>query len=264
MQKILDFHAHVFPDKVSKKASTAIGAFYNTEPKMLGDLKTLLEEGEKAQISHFLVHAVATNPKQVSNINKFLADTVKNSNGKMSGFGALHPESDDIKRDFEELLSLGLKGVKLHPDIQGYKTDDYRMLKIYELCEENNIPVLMHCGDYRYDLSNPNRIAPILDIYKNLILIGAHFGGYTIWEEASKKLSKYDNFFVDTSSSLFGVDKKSAKQMIENYGEDRVLFGTDYPLWNPKEELDRFLLLDLSESQKEKILWKNGAKLLNL
>ena len=182
----------------------------------------------------------------------------------MTGFGAMHPESSDMERDIKELISLGLKGVKLHPDIQGYKTDDYRMLKIYEYCEKYSLPVLIHCGDSRYDYSNPNRIAPILDIYDKLTVIGAHLGGYTVWEEAAHKLSKYRNFYVDTSSSLFALDKKTAEQIINIYDEDKVLFGTDYPMWNPKEELGRFLSLDLSEEKRRKILWDNGAKLLNL
>ena len=55
------------------------------------------------------------------------------------------------------LLSLGLLVVKLHPDIQAFKIDDYRCLKIYELCEEKGLPILMHTGDNRYDYSNPNR-----------------------------------------------------------------------------------------------------------
>ena len=45
----------------------------------------------------------------------------------------------------DEIISLGLKGVKLHPDMQQFKIDDYRMLKIYELCE-GKLPILIHTG----------------------------------------------------------------------------------------------------------------------
>ena len=105
--------------------------------------------------------------------------------------GTLHPDSENIKADIEEIVNLGLKGVKLHPDIQKFKIDDYRMLKIYELCESNGLPILMHTGDNRYDYSNPNRLIPVLDIYKDLTVIGAHMGGWSIWEDAYKTLSKY-------------------------------------------------------------------------
>ncbi|MBR4720335.1 MAG: amidohydrolase [Clostridia bacterium] len=264
MYKVLDMHCHIFPDKVALKAAMAIGKFYDAKMRMDGKADTLVKAGNDAGFTHYLVQSVATTPKQVSRINNFIADAVAKSDGKMTGFGAMHPESEDMKSDIEELISLGLKGVKLHPDIQGYKSDDYRMLKIYELCEKYSLPVLIHCGDSRYDNSNPNRIGPILDIYDNLTVIGAHFGGYTVWEEAAEKLSKYKNFYVDTSSSLFALEKGTAEKIISIYGADKVLFGTDYPMWEPKEELERFLALDLSDKEKKKILWDNGAKLLGI
>ena len=108
-----------------------------------------------------------THHNKNSSINHFIRDEVEKYPDKFIGFGTLHPNSDDLERDVKELISLGLLGVKLHHDIQNFKIDDYRCLKIYELCESENIPILMHTGDYRFDYSNPNRLMPILDIYKN-------------------------------------------------------------------------------------------------
>lgn len=264
MYKILDAHCHIYPEKIARKAADATGVFYETVSLSDGTVKTLLSEGEKAGFTHFLVQSVATTPHQVSSINKFIAESVKNSNGKMTGFGTMHPESADIDRDMTELIDLGLKGVKLHPDIQGFKIDDYRMLKIYELCEKYKLPVLLHCGDSRFDNSNPNRLVPILDIYTDLVVIGAHFGGYSVWEDAVKKLSGYKNFYVDTSSTLFRVDSQKAKEMIYTYGVDKVLFGTDYPMWRVGEELEKFMKIDLPKKDREKILYNNAAKLLGI
>ena len=264
MYKILDAHCHIYPDKIAEKASEATGRFYDIEMDLDGKVSTLLAEGKKAGISHYLVQSVATTPKQVSSINRFICETVKENSSCMTGFGTMHPESENPEGDFAELLELGLKGVKLHPDIQGFKIDDFRMLKIYELCEKHKIPVLMHCGDSRYDNSNPNRIKPILDIYTDLIFIGAHFGGYSVWEDAAKFLAGYKNFYVDTSSSLFEIDAKRAKELIYTYGIDNVLFGTDYPMWKPEEELVRFMKIELSKDERQKILYDNCARLLGI
>ncbi|MBO5060523.1 MAG: amidohydrolase [Clostridia bacterium] len=264
MYKILDAHCHIYPDKIAQKASDATGKFYDMVPLMDGTVSTLISEGEKAGFSHFVVQSVATTPHQVSSINRFVSEIVKNSGGKMTGLGTVHPDSENQEADILELISLGLKGVKLHPDIQNFKMDDYRMLKIYELCEKHKLPVLMHCGDSRFDRSNPNRLVPILDIYTDLIVIGAHFGGYSVWEDAIQKLSEYKNFYVDTSSSLFAVSRDDAKRFINAYGVDKVMFGTDYPLWSPKEEIERFMRLDLSEEERRKILFDNAARLLGI
>jgi len=264
MYKVLDAHCHIYPDKIAQKASDATGNFYGMPSKMDGTVGTLLEEGKKAGISHFLVQSVATTPHQVSSINRFISESVEKSNGLMTGFGTMHPESEDPEGDINELISLGLKGIKLHPDIQGFKIDDFRMLKIYELCEKNNLPVLMHCGDDRYDNSNPNRLKPILDIYTDLTVIGAHFGGYSVWDDAAENLSGYKNFYVDTSSTLFKVDVRRARELIDIFGVEKTLFGTDYPLWTVSEELERFLKINLTESELRKILWENAAGLLRL
>jgi len=261
--KIIDAHCHIYPDKIALKASESTGNFYSIPMCLDGKISTLLEHGEKAGIEHFVVQSVATTPKQVSSINNFIANAVAGSEGKFTGLGTLHPDSEDIEADVNEIISLGLKGVKLHPDIQQFKIDDYRMLKIYELCE-GRLPILMHTGDHRYDYSNPNRLMPILDIYKNLTVIGAHFGGWSIWEEATEKLSKYEKFYVDCSSSLYAMTSEKAKELIVSYGTNRVLFGTDYPMWTPEEEIERFMQIELTEKEREDILFSNTAKLFDI
>ena len=159
---------------------------------------------------------------------------------------------------------MGLHGVKLHPDIQKFKIDDYRCLKIYELCEQENLPILMHTGDYRFDYSNPNRLVPILDIYKNLTEIGAHLGGWSVWDEAVEKLAGYKNFYVDSSSSLYELPIERATEIIRAYGAQRVLFGSDFPVFSPDIELERFMALPLTDDERRMILSENVLKLYNI
>ena len=261
--KIIDAHCHIYPDKIAQKASDCTGSFYDLPSSLDGKISTLLEHGERAGIEHFVVQSVATTPAQVSSINRFIATSVAESNGKFTGLGTLHPDSESIEADVDEIIRLGLKGVKLHPDIQRFKIDDYRMLRIYELCE-GKLPILIHTGDNRYDYSNPNRMMPILDIYKNLTVIGAHFGGWSIWEEATEKLCKYENFLVDCSSSLYALTPERAKELIMTYGVKRVLFGTDYPLWAPETEIERFMQIDLTDEERKDILYRNAADLFGI
>ena len=262
--KIIDAHCHIYPDKIAEKAAMATCDFYEGLGSTLdGTVSTLLKEADIAGIGHCIVQSVATTPKQVSSINKFIANVVAESEGKFTGFGTLHPDSEDMKADVDEIISPGLKGVKLHPDIQKFKIDDYRMLKIYELCE-GRLPILIHTGDNRYDFSNPNRMIPVLDIYKDLTVIGAHFGGWSIWEEATEKLCKYKNIYVDCSSSLYAITPEKAKELIMAYGTNRVLFGTDYPMWKPVEEIERFMQIELTEKEREDILYNNAAKMFDI
>ena len=69
---------------------------------------------------------------------------------------------------------------------------------------------------------------------------------------------------MDSSSSLFALSPEEAAALVRLYGADRVLFGVDYPMWTPGEELNRFLALPLTEEERERVLYKNAAALYGL
>ena len=261
--KIIDAHCHIYPDKIAQRAADSTGEFYDLTPYTDGKISTLIELGEKLGIDHFIVQSVATAPSQVSSINKFIATAVSQSDGRFTGLGTLHPESENLEAEVDEIIGLGLKGVKLHPDIQKFKIDDPRMHKIYELCE-GRLPILLHTGDSRFDYSNPNRVKPVLDRYKNLTVIGAHLGGWSVWDEAVKVLPQYENFYVDCSSSFYTLPAEKAKELIMAYGTKKVLFGTDYPMWDMQKEIESFMNLDLTEEEREDILCNNACRMFGI
>jgi len=261
---VIDSHCHIYPNKIAKPAVQSTGRFYDMTALGDGTVTSLLNIGEKAGIDRFVVQSVATTPHQVKSINEFIESQVCEFPNKLIGLGTMHPDSDDLKADLLHLKELGLHGVKLHADIQKFKIDDDRCLKIYELCEKEDIPILMHTGDYRFDYSNPDHLVPVLNEFKKLTIIGAHLGGWSVWDEASEKLSGYPNFYVDTSSSLYELSAEKAVQIIRRYGTDRVLFGSDYPVFSPDIELERFIKLPLTDEEKRAILSENAIKLYNL
>lgn len=266
MRYIIDAHCHIYPDAIARKAVQAVDRFYDGLPADHhdGTVETLVKSGAAAGITHFVVHSVATSPRQVSSINRFIAGAEAQSGGAFIGMGTMHPESEDLRRDFEELTALGLRGVKLHPDIQRFNADDPRAMRIYEMCESSGLPVCVHTGDYRYDYSNPPRIKNILKAFPRLKFIGAHFGGWSVWEEAARALSDFDNIIVDSSSSFYAIKPEAARALIGIWTPQRVLFGTDYPLWPQGPDIEYLLKLGLSEDENERILWKNAAGLFGL
>ena len=268
--KIIDAHCHIFPEKIAEKATKSTDIFYNianlgkNKSDYVGTTNTLIEQCESSGVERCLVSSVATTPHHAQSINSYISYNVRLYPDKFIGFGSLHPESENLREDIEHLIEVGLKGVKLHPDIQNFKVDDPKVLKIFELCEEKGLPILLHTGDSRFDNSNPNRVAPILEKFPNLIIIGAHFGGWSVWEEATEKLSKYKNFYVDTCSSFYALEKGTAKKLIETYGSDRIIFGTDFPMWSQKDELEYLFSLSLTEEELENILHNNILRVLKI
>lgn len=262
--RVIDSHCHIYPDKIAARAVEGTSRFYDLHAGGDGTVDGLLKNGLAAGVDHFIVQSVATTPHQVNSINEFIAQAVEQGNGQLTGLGTMHPESDDPVGDLRHLRSLGLRGVKLHPDIQRFKIDDYRCLKIYELCEQEGLPILMHTGDSRYDFSNPNRLLPVMKIYTGLTVIGAHLGGWSVWEEAMDKLTGLPNLYVDCSSSMPFMNPEQTRAVIRCYGADRVLFGTDFPMFLPSDELPAFLKLGLTEEENRQILFENATMLYKL
>lgn len=260
----IDCHCHIYPEKIASRAVGGTDAFYGLHSFGAGTVEDMLAQADRVGVDRALVQSVATTPHQVQSINGFIAAEIAKHPDRLIGFGTLHPASENIEGDLLHLLSLGLRGVKLHPDIQDFKIDDYRALSIYEACERHGVPILIHAGDSRYDRSNPNRLLPVLRIYNRLTVIAAHLGGYSVWEDAVEALAGLPNLYVDTCSSLPFLSDEKIREYIRRYGEDRVLFGTDYPMWPAEGEIDRLLSLGLSDEAYRKIFSENIISLLGL
>jgi len=258
---IVDFHTHVFPEKVAEKAVQSIADYYGIPMGGTGTLEALLDSGEPHRVERYVVHATATRPDQVRAINDFLAGLCR-EHPKLIGFGALHPAMEGLLEEFERLGSLGFKGIKLHPDFQDFDLDDPAAMEIYALAQ-GRLPVMVHMGDENRDSSSPQRLAAVLDRFPDMVVIGAHLGGYLAWEDSLRVLAGR-NLYFDTSSSLQFLEPELAVAIIRKHGADRVLFGTDYPMWMHDDELARFLALELTDEERELILWKNAARLLDL
>jgi hypothetical protein len=264
MQKVINAHCHIYPEKIASKAVLGIRDFYDLDMSLNGKIDGLLDDGNRVGVVHYLVHSVATTPKQVKSINEFISGEVKRHPDIFTGFGTLHPDSEDIPGDVDYLLDLGLKGVKLHPDFQRFALNEERAFRMGEAINDADIPVLIHCGDFRYSYSNPEQLKPFLDKFPDMTVIGAHFAGWSMWEEATEKLAGTPNLYVDLSSSLYALTPETALDLIHAYGADRVLWGTDYPMWESDSEMEYFNKIDLTEKERSQILFENASKILNL
>lgn len=261
---IIDFHVHIFPDKIAMKAAKAVGKFYDIPMAMDGSLSTAIREMDRAGIGRFVAHSVATTPAQVHSINKFIMEAYAQYPERIIPFAAMHPDAENIPQLIDEIVAAGFKGIKIHPDIQGFQIDAPHVLDMISAIA-GRLPLLIHTGDYRYDNSGPARMTHVMELFPDLVAICAHLGGYSEWENAAASpLPSNPHVYVDSSSSLFAVSPARAAEIIRTYGVEKVMFGTDYPMWCPYEELERIDALPLTAEEKEMILHKNAERLLGL
>lgn len=258
---IIDFHTHIYPEKIASKAVESVGEFYGIPMDGKGTAKALLKEGKKCGITNYVVHSVAISASRVEAINDYIASECEKHN-EFFGFGTIHADFENKIDEIKRMQSMGLLGVKIHPDTQKFNMDDKRMFELYDYLRGEKLPLLIHCGDYRYDFSHPRRLKKILHEFPGLAVVGAHFGGWSMCDYAYEYLCN-ENCFVDTSSSYWMLGLKRAKELIRLYGAERVVFGTDFPMWSVSEELNKFFDIKLTDEENSLILYKNAMRILN-
>ena len=259
---IIDIHTHVYPEPIAQKATDSIKDFYCIPGAgMNGTVSMLRSRGAEAGISRFVILPVAVTPDRTRHINDFILDQTARFDD-IIGFGTVHAGMENPAEEAEYAMDRGLRGIKMHPDFQRFDIDDPRLFSMYEAIS-GRVPVMLHMGDPRYDYSRPARLRRVLELFPKLDAIAAHFGGYTMHEEAYEQM-KDKNCVFDISSSMMFMGEGIPERYINLYGAERMAYGTDYPLWDPVEEVERFLKLKLTDAQLEQIAHKTAERILKL
>ncbi|HKL73738.1 MAG TPA: amidohydrolase family protein [Clostridia bacterium] len=263
-QRIIDIHAHIYPERIATKAVSAIGNFYQLDmAAKKGTVIELKELAQKSNVVKIVVHSVATNTKQVFAINNFVANEAKNES-MFIPFATLHPDmtKEELVAEISRFKELGMQGIKLHPDFQEFAIDDKRAYALFEQLS-GELPIQIHTGDTRKVFSHPSQMVKAAKAFPHIRFIAAHLGGYSEWADY-RLYADTENVYYDCSSSLAFISEKQAAEIITFLGEDKVMFGTDFPMWNYEGELSLLDKIPLTKEAKQKILFDNANKFFNL
>jgi len=261
---IVDFHAHAFPDEIAPKAMETLYTRYQMTPFTDGTAGGLSRCAEAAGVDLVVIQPVATKASQVRSINDWAAAL---DCPRVVSFGALHPDLEDVAGEVDRMVSLGLKGVKIHGNWQDTYVNDPRMFPIYEAARGRLI-CMFHAGDeltpFDPQKATPAMIADVHSQFPDLTIIAAHMGGYLMWTQAEDYLVG-KNVYLDTSACWPRVlDDNRMLSMIRRHGADRIVFATDLPMGNPQEDIARLGQLGLTDTELETVLGGNAARMLGL
>lgn len=262
---LIDFHTHAFPQRIAGRALTKLShEGGGLMPQTDGTLASLKEEMAKDGVDISVVHSIATSPKQQANVNTYAMEMDKDP--AIVAFGSVHPDAPDALEELERIHAAGLKGVKLHPEYQCFYANDEKMKPIYRKISQLGLITLFHAG-FDYGFAPPYHCMPehLLGALKWLDgpVVAAHWGGVDCGLEVLDKLCGQDLWF-DLSFGYSTMPKPIAQKIVDKHTPDRLLFASDMPWHRPSWELQLIHSLDISESDREKIFFRNAQKLLNL
>lgn len=261
--KIIDFHAHCYPDDVWPKVNAAITKTYGKSAENAGTVDGLISSMESAGINLSVVQPVANQAKHVGGVNKWV-ESIRHKHGNLLFFAAIHPAVEDPYQVVCDLAAKGFKGVKMQPNAGRYYPNSNRCFEIYRALEENNMVLLTHAGDelkpYTPLYAHPKYFREVFKSFPDLVVVLAHLGGYNTWGDLEYVLG-YDNVYYDTAMSC-EIGEEKFLGLVEEIGVDRVIFGTDYPWYKPEKAVG--YTKRILGGDAEKVLSLNAMKLLGI
>ncbi|GBE00347.1 amidohydrolase [bacterium BMS3Abin07] len=265
--KVIDFHTHIFPDRIAADALAKLAEHSGEyRPIVDGTLGGLTESMDKAGISLSVVSNIATKPAQAYPIYDFCCEI---QNDRIYPLVSIHPlntltEAEDILDKGEQRQ---IRGIKLHPMYQNFYIDDEKMFTFYELFGNRNFFVVFHTG---FDIAFPDnrqadveRVRRVADKFRDLSIVVTHTGGWRQWDRIGV-LTGCENIYSEISMTQPEVDDNSFIKLISLFDENRIFFGTDSPWTDQKEMVQKILKLKISDSLKEKILFRNASAFMEL
>lgn len=260
---IIDVHTHVFPPDVAHRAVGSLVDHAGLKPHYDGTVEGLLAEMDRTGVDISILQPVATKAGQVESINDWTSSLASN---RLVAFGGMHPDFPDPVSEIERMVSLGIRGIKFHPEFQDFDPRDPRMHASYRAAAEHNLVVLFHAGEdpnYEGVKGVPLAFKEVLAEHPDLTVILAHLGGYQVWDEVAEHLLG-ERVYLDTAYTLGHLPHADAAAIMRGHGTDRILFGSDGPWTDVLDELRMLGELDLAADELEGILWRNAAELLGL
>lgn len=266
---IIDFHTHNFPDRIAASVIAKLEAHGTSKATTDGTLEGLKSSARNAGIDLNIVLPVATSPKQFDSINRYAAE-INGKDGIIS-FGGIHPDNEEPEEKIDYIKSLGLPGIKIHPDYQGCFINDDKYIRIIKHAVKSGLYITTHAGlDPAYPeviRCTPERVLDMLDkVYdgkepKEPRIILAHLGSLDETDKVTEMLAG-KNIYLDTAVMLDRIPEDKIITLIRKHGADKILFATDCPWADQKKYVDIIKSMELTSTEYELITSKNALSLL--
>jgi predicted TIM-barrel fold metal-dependent hydrolase len=278
---IIDFHTHVFPPQIKKnrnkytESDPCFAILYSNPKAKLATAEELIASMDKEGVDiSVMVNYGWTTHELCVETNDYILESIARYPRRLVGFCAVQPNAGEAAiAEIERCARAGIKGVgEMRPDIQLFDPgDEMFMAPLVEVMKEHRLVLLTHASEpvgHTYPgkgTVTPEVLYPFITSFPDLPVVCAHWGGglpfYALMPEVKQAMG---NVFFDTAASPFLYTPEVYTRVVELVGEDKVLFGTDYPLLAPSRLLNEINSLNLTEDTKRLILSGNARRLLGI
>ena len=225
-------------------------------------------------VERFCFFSYAHKPGMARELNRWVAETAAGLPGAIP-LGTLHPDDPDVVAIAGEALDdLGLRGFKFHHSVQRFPADDDRLFPVYERAEAEGRVFVLHAGTlpYRDGFTGVAHFRRVLERFPRLRVCIAHMGCFEHAEFLALSAA-HEHLYLDTTMALAPIARRyvggdasaiTNEQLLRH--QDRILFGSDFPLIPYDYEEERRWAIDraLPEDVRRKIFYSNALRFLGL
>ncbi len=181
-------------------------------------------------------------------------------------FASVAPHDPRRAEKLRRYVELGCRGLKLHPIIQNFHPSGSACMETVEEFSQYGLPVFFHSGIMAYYIAqseskcygDPENYVKTIAAFPNVKFVMGHMAMFQS-ARAIDIAEKYENVYFDTSFQPM----KMVQRAIHKVGEDRIMFGTDWPFARQRFEFE--IIMKLTEgnpSLRDKLFWKNAEALI--
>lgn len=279
---IIDFHTHLFPEKIREKRETyfadepAFQKLYQSPKSRMIGAKELLAAMDAGQVDKSVIFGFPwKDEKLYKRHNDYIGEVVGRYPDRFIGLGCFDAFSDGAVEETRRCLQQGgLSGIgELAFYQSGIENDALARLEpIMEICKDRNLPVLIHTNEpvgHHYPGKTPNTLAQIyqlVDAFPQNNIVLAHWGGGLFFFSLLKKevRQRLNRVYFDTAASPYLYDPNVYRLAIDLVGAEKILFGSDFPLLPPAKYFEEMKAAGLSDDQMDQICGANAARLLGV
>jgi predicted TIM-barrel fold metal-dependent hydrolase len=262
--RVIDFHAHAFPDALAERAMPMLEAEGNVKAALDGKISSLLMSMDEAGIEVSVVQSIATKPKQFEPIVEWSKQIASD---RLIPFPSVHPADPAAAEHVRRVHEEGFLGIKLHPYYQQFRLDEERVFPIYEEAGRRGLILFVHTGfDMAYPrdrLCDPERIVKVLNAFPDLLFVTTHLGAWEDWDEV-RRLLLGRPIYMEASYSVHVMGKAQARDVMLNHPVDRLIFGSDSPWRGQRESIEDIRSLGLGDGIERAVFSENASRLLRL
>lgn len=165
---------------------------------------------------------------------------------------------EQLERAVDELHCVA---IKLYPPRAPWPLHDAHWFDIYRFAHERNLAVIFHTGSE--DHAHPRFLGEIAPRFPGANFVAGHSGNIpTERRDAIAAANDNPNIFLETCSTF--RTPGAIEELVNGAGADRVLFGSDQPLMDPRPQLGKILTAAISDDAKRQALGANARRLLGL